>query len=761
MLSSVAWLRRFASLLLALSPLVACQDDSLFTSSVTYCSEPDALLIQQFEIIYFQQNSSVWFNISAASVQPDVNVSANIFLNVYGMHPVNYTIDLCSLFNGALCPLPTYNFTGSDTIPLPSSLNLSQMIPEIAFKIPDLEAYAQLSLTEVTTGALKACVQATLSNGWSAHQVGVEWATSGLALLALLSAIWFSTTPDNLLPFRFVDLFYLYQWAASTALLDLNYSSVYIAFATNFAWALGLLSASANSPIQLAINNMRHLTGGTMADASGGSAVAFVNRKLSPYNAAVAMFFSGTSQLLNINQEVVLMGSNSTLANYASSASIHDVKQLDSAGTVQLVTSSSSNVLQAGIPIYVNYVGIATANAFMTIFLIALMVLAIFLLIVAIGYGIAVLLTRRNRGKATSLPDLQERFTGWARAWLLRLCLIVFTPATIFTLYQWTLEDSWLSVLLSVLFLLVVAGYLSYHLLLIARLAVRGTPSALYTEPKYLISGAPLFALYRPERYYAALPLLVATLLKAVLTAFAHADGEVQIIFFLVIEVGVLATLLILRPHKTRGADILATYLAITRVICTGLLVCFVEEIGLGAIPRVVVGIVAAVFISVAVIVMFINILLSAAVPYLWRHRSTSSAEPSTLEKGAPEDEETERPVNPTPEQMIPLDSSVNQPYPDNASQTSMEDRSVYTQESGSTTVGSLLPRHLSLRPSELSHSRNSSISHSHNSFSRLSSFISTNASSPIQCSTPSPSYSHMQLQGRQPTVDEHPPTSY
>lgn len=38
------------------------------TSSVTYCSEPDALLIQQFDVAYFQQNSSIWFNISAASV---------------------------------------------------------------------------------------------------------------------------------------------------------------------------------------------------------------------------------------------------------------------------------------------------------------------------------------------------------------------------------------------------------------------------------------------------------------------------------------------------------------------------------------------------------------------------------------------------------------------------------------------------------------------------------------------------------------------
>jgi len=75
----------------------------------------------------------------------NVNVTANILLNVYGTHPVNFTIDLCSLFNGALCPLPMYNFTGSDSIPLPSSLGVSGKIPSIAFQIPDLEAYGMFS----------------------------------------------------------------------------------------------------------------------------------------------------------------------------------------------------------------------------------------------------------------------------------------------------------------------------------------------------------------------------------------------------------------------------------------------------------------------------------------------------------------------------------------------------------------------------------------------------------------------------------------
>lgn len=131
------------------------------TSSVTYCSPPETLLIQQFDIAYFAKNQSIWFNISAASVvrgsllskalphfplkDPNVNVTANVMLNVYGMHPVNFTIDLCSLFSGALCPLPMYNFTGSDSIPIPSSLGVSDKIPSIAFQIPDLEAYGRFS----------------------------------------------------------------------------------------------------------------------------------------------------------------------------------------------------------------------------------------------------------------------------------------------------------------------------------------------------------------------------------------------------------------------------------------------------------------------------------------------------------------------------------------------------------------------------------------------------------------------------------------
>lgn len=238
-----------------------------------------------------------------------------------------------------------------------------------------------------------------------------------MALLALLSAIWYSESPDALAPYRLFDLLYLFQWAASTALLDLNYSSVYIAFATNFSWALGLFPASATSPIQLSINNMRHLTGGNMADATSGSAVALVNRQLSPYNAVVSSLAS--YQTAGLATETLATLGNLTTPNLASRAFSNSVQELDEAGTVQLVTATSSNVLQAGIPIYVEYVGIATANAFMTIFLVALMLLAILIAMLAVGYGVVALASRRKN--YAHFLRRRELYPQFACSWLLRM----------------------------------------------------------------------------------------------------------------------------------------------------------------------------------------------------------------------------------------------------------------------------------------------------------------------------------------------------
>lgn len=345
-----------------------------------------------------------------------MNVSANMQVNVYGMHPINLTIDLCSLLNGALCPLPMYNFTGMDSIALPSSLNVASHLPGIAYKIPDLEAFIQLTLVESSTGTTKACVQSTLSNGWSTHQKAVEWSTGALALFALVIALWQSLSPEAMVPFRLIDLLYLYQSIATTGFLNLNYPSVYRAFTLNFAWAMGLFTSSS---MQESINNMRHKTGGDLADAGGGSVVGLVNRKMSPYNDVVTSptaIIPALAKRVQDFSEHLSNALSSISTNYASP--LGNSQQLvgaDLSGDVAVVTTS--NTLQAGVPVYANSIGIATANAFMTVFFTALILIAITLGVLGLGYLVVMLAARKYKNAEV----IKDRFPAFARAWGLRL----------------------------------------------------------------------------------------------------------------------------------------------------------------------------------------------------------------------------------------------------------------------------------------------------------------------------------------------------
>lgn len=744
MFSVLARSRALAFTLFFFPAFVHSREQSLFASSVTYCKPPESLLVQQFDIAFFPKNQSVAFNISAASVKENVNVTANLFLNVYGMNPVNFTLDLCHVLNGALCPLPTYNFVGADSITLPDSLGVSDKVPGIAFVIPDLEGFAQLTLTEIGTGDVKACIQATLSNGWSTHQPAVEWVTAGFALAAFVSAIFHSAFPDSLAPFRFLDLVYLYQAIASSSFLGINYPSLYRAFTLNFAWAVGLVSTSSSSSFQNSIDNMRRHTGGRLANSSSSSAVGLINRKLSPYNAKNSEF--ATAPLVPIRRSIDGLGEflnslASTNLRVTESARPDtpnlrmNLAQVRTAvqGEVQTVTSDSSNVLQAGIPIFTNSIHIGTGNAFMTVFLVSLIVLAVGLALLALGYLATAVVQRMKTRKG---KNMKLDYPSFTQAWLVRLGLVFLFPLLVFAFYQWTLKDSWLSTLLSVISFLGLLVLLTYPSYLIIKLVRQSKdPYELHsTSPaSYLASLGPLYAQYRPERYHYFLTLLIVPFLKAIFIAFASASGLAQVILLFVTEFIVLGLQIGLKPHKTRGGDVLGTYLGLTRLVATGLLIAFVERTAVKPIPRTVIGVVIAVIWAVAVVILISDLAIYHMALPLWqvltgrfRHEPHSRDSPpasdsSMLEKGSKKSEgdraliqpverdltpapswdritASHRPLNPTPDHNIPLDPEILQAYPISPTESVTTGHgstlpSLYSRDSGTITVGSLLPR--------------------------------------------------------------------
>lgn len=208
--------------------------------------------------------------------------------------------------------------------------------------------------------------------------------------------------------------------------------------------------------------------------------------------------------------------------------------------------------------------------------------------------------------------------------------LIVAFPLITFTFFQWTLKDSWLSVLLSVILFLPIMGFIGYSAFL-----------AFYrSEFDAWPYHAPLWGQYRSERHWYFLPLLVALFVKSLFIAFGQAHGKMQVIVLVILEGFVFISTVALKPYQTRKADVLAGYLAIVRLVCTGLMIAFIPSLGVKAITRVVMGIIIAVIFSVAIVVMFFNTVWNILQPLISRkNRAVSpsdSLDSSALEKGDP-----------------------------------------------------------------------------------------------------------------------------
>jgi hypothetical protein len=183
-----------------------------------------------------------------------------------------------------------------------------------------------------------------------------------------------------------------------------------------------------------------------------------------------------------------------------------------------------------------------------------------------------------------------------------------------------------LSVLLSVFLIIGLLAGVSWVTFVTLRLAKSDGSFALYSHTEHLRSYGPLYAVFRAERYFFFLTMLAAALVKALVVAFGHGHGQTQLIVFIITEFFVVATTFVLKPHKTRGGDVFATFLVVVRFVCTCLMIAFIESIAVAAIPRVAIGIVIAVIFSVAVVVMFFNIAWHI-VDLVFRRRPMSASE--------------------------------------------------------------------------------------------------------------------------------------
>ncbi|QRW08632.1 flavin carrier protein 2 [Ceratobasidium sp. AG-Ba] len=618
------------------------REDTLSTSAVTYCAPPENVLVQELDITYFRKNASVVFDVTASSLSADLRVALALNLTVYGNQPVSLNLNLCDL-TSAICPLPLYNFSGRGTLPIPSSF--SSKIPSIGYTVPDLEAFAQLELVRVDTGEVAACVSATLTNGWSMRQPGATWATVGVVLFSIVaSGLWAVSQARWIGPerglwtekeaWRVVDIVSFIQSIAVSAMLNINYSSAYRAFSLNFPFILLL-----NGPIpsQTAIDRLRQRTGAKLGD-DALPADEYVNRKSSPYNLYTA---DSSSAIGNVVQTVDLSD------NLGYSISSMRPSQLARRAFINPATVTSANSLPGGIPLYVNGAGVATANAFLSVFFEWLVIGAV----VLAAYLIFLLFKRLSRHEREAKPS--GRGSRMMHAMVLRLGLILCLPVSIFAFHQWTLHDSWLATLLSVICLLTTWAGIVWTWIRLSFYSGDMEDG----RKKKLRQELPMMGL-------CVLPAFIVSLF----VAFAGKSGTTQVIAILVVEIlSLVAAIIIRRKSRRAERDLvlndapsplqapaippptrLSIILHVLRILGSGLMIAFLSSVGARPIPRAVIGIVASAVWGIGVIWAFICVVWGLI--RLVRRRTNRVSDGEEREKGAMEGKEQERKLPAGPE---------------------------------------------------------------------------------------------------------------
>lgn len=501
--------------------------------------------------------------------------------------------------------------------------------------MPNLEAYARVQLINSNTNEVAACLQATLSNGWTTQFRSVKWGTGMFTLAAGLVGLIHASFVNSISPaiYRWFDILTLYQTAAAAGLMHLNYPLAFSNFVQNFHWSLGLFYSK---PMQSSITALRNKTGGKLP-GDAYDEVQYINRRLSPYNVLAVNLTGPLNDWDNLPNFI-----STFKADYAKVVA----KRASLAQKIpSLIDQQGASNLTTGIPVYTNSMGITQANAYDTIFFFFLAFVAIFIGVHLLLAVIVFLFGRK--GKDNWAGRLRTSWWDFCASNGLRACLVFFFPIFIFGFYQWNIgkKDSGLSIFFAVLGMLLVFTPLITVFTLSAirarRLRNHDNVSPLYTDYHFFHAvGDALYRQYRQKyHFFWFAPILLGMIAKAGLIGFGQSNAWAQVVGCIVVEFLILCCQLVLRPHKDRKGDWLGVILTLFRMLIFGLLIAFIESMKVKAIPRTVIGIVEIALVGIPTVILLFGLVFNAFYGVFWRRKKARLEDGTHLDRDSVIDE--------------------------------------------------------------------------------------------------------------------------
>ncbi|WFD44957.1 hypothetical protein MPSI1_003632 [Malassezia psittaci] len=636
------------------------------------------------EIQFFRQNHSLEFQLTAAALPSDLNMSAELNLFAYGRDFVSLDIDLCEIGSGSLCPIPQYNFSGGGTYVVPEKY--SNKIPKIVYSVPDIEVLGVLRLTQHGTNTTVGCMQVTLANGLTARSKGVLWGTVGLALLVVASMALTLLWRDSLsaLQWRIVDVVGTFQTVVMTSMLTLIQPLVFHEYSLSFAWSYGLVY---EGPMQRSIYRTR------INHGSNDDDIPYAALMQAQYARLANLY---PAQLLNPSKPAIYTGSSGTFSGLFKLTQ-HITKRMlyapnTGAGGEMAPASESNPVVwaaqnygfsQTGLLYYVESLKISPNSAFLTVLVNWLLVACMISVLFAIASALNMLTHKLQHrflsahrtsavssSTATNSPtqddkasltptSTQREFPSltseaqfrskrayilayifrlgsqWLHPIFVRMTEIATTPLLVMIFFQWAHATGWPShVAAAFCFLaLIVAWSVMLAPMFLHVAHSRDVHSIYFAEsrsPYDSASPAARFGSlahpYRPKYYWFTLVHLLCAFLRACFVAFPQRNNLAlrQAVGLLVIDLLLWLVLVILRPGRDKFENFVQILLTTFRIIGWSLCVALTTQANIWGIPRAVLGFVLLAVTAIAIVCIFVLFLAECLIALVSRNQRWS-----------------------------------------------------------------------------------------------------------------------------------------
>jgi hypothetical protein len=311
-----------------------------------------------------------------------------------------------------------------------------EVIPNIAYTIPDFEGQAILRIFSNTTESQIACYSAVVTNGASFSQPAAVGSILGIFAFVAVVASFLTAAYGMDIPtmrthyahsLSVLVVFAVYQHIFFTGALSMNWPSVLPAFWSNYAWAAGIIHVKGmqDSFDKLTRSNRGNTsmlgaagTGTWASDVGGGFDIHTFYKRSQPKAAA----------LVERAEEMLYKRATSGSNNVTD-------------------TQYMGHLVRAGLPLPGNYSGfpgtlyeegIPASHAFLT----ALVWFLILILIIAglvLGFKLALEgLSRIGKLRTERLNYFRSHYLGHLALALLRTCFIAFFAMMFYTIFQFS-----------------------------------------------------------------------------------------------------------------------------------------------------------------------------------------------------------------------------------------------------------------------------------------------------------------------------------